>query len=139
MYRFALEKLKEWKEKNARLPLVLLGARQVGKTWLLKEFGRICFDDVCYINFEAAGNLKSIFEGDISPARIVEYLSSFHGKKIGRNKTLLIFDEVQEAPRALTSLKYFAEEESGYAICCAGSLLGVTLHEGTSFPVGKVD
>lgn len=139
MYRFALERLKAWKIKKNRLPLILLGARQVGKTWLLKEFGKTCFEDVCYINFEQSGNLKEIFEGEISPERIIEYLSSFHGKKIERESTLIIFDEVQEVPRALTSLKYFAETASDYTICCAGSLLGVTLHEGTSFPVGKVD
>lgn len=139
MYRTTLEKLKKWKDSQNRLPLILLGARQVGKTWLLKEFGANCFSDVCYVNFESAKNLKSIFDGEISPERIIEYLSSFHGKKIEKQKTLLIFDEVQEVPRALTSLKYFAEEACEYAICCAGSLLGVALHEGTSFPVGKVE
>ena len=139
MYRSALEELKAWKEKPGRLPLVLLGARQVGKTWLLKEFGRVCFEDVCYVNFEETDSLKGIFDGEISPERIIGYLSSFHGKKIECGRTLIIFDEVQECRRALTSLKYFAENEKKYDICCAGSLLGVTLHEGTSFPVGKVD
>ncbi len=139
MYRSTLEELKEWKNKTDRLPLILLGARQVGKTWLLKEFGRQCFNDVCYINFEESQNLKGIFNGQLSADRIIEYLSTFHGKKIESQTALIIFDEVQECPNALTSLKYFAENAKEFAICCAGSLLGVTLHEGTSFPVGKVD
>lgn len=139
MYRISLDELRIWKSKKDRLPLILLGARQVGKTWLLKEFGKHFFDDFCYINFEEAENIKSIFEGELSVQRIIEYLSVFHGKKIEKENTLIIFDEVQECPRALTSLKYFAENAKEYAICCAGSLLGVTLHEGTSFPVGKVD
>ncbi|MCR5762735.1 MAG: AAA family ATPase [Treponema sp.] len=139
MYRIALQELKAWKDKNDRLPLILLGARQVGKTWLLKEFGKTCFEDICYINFEESKNLRGIFEGQLSTQRIIEYLSSFHGKKIESQKTLIIFDEVQECPNALTSLKYFAENAREIAICCAGSLLGVTLHEGTSFPVGKVE
>lgn len=139
MYRVVLEKLNEWKEKSDRLPLILLGARQVGKTWLLKEFGKQYFNDVCYINFEQPGDLIQLFDGSINVERILDYLSTIHGKKIEKQKTLIIFDEVQEVPRALTSLKYFAENASEYAICCAGSLLGITLHEGTSFPVGKVE
>jgi predicted AAA+ superfamily ATPase len=116
-----------------------MGARQVGKTWLMQEFGRTEFDDVCYINCENADKIAGIFEGSINPQRIIEFLGAYHGKKIQPQTTLIIFDEIQEVPRALTSLKYFAEEAPEYAICCAGSLLGVTLHEGTSFPVGKVD
>ncbi len=139
MYRVVLEKLKEWKERSDRLPLILLGARQVGKTWLLKEFGKQYFNDVCYINFEQPNDLEQLFDGSINVERILDYLSTIHGKKIEKQKTLVIFDEVQEVPRALTSLKYFAEEAPEYAICCAGSLLGITLHEGTSFPVGKVE
>lgn len=139
MYRTRLEDLKKWKEKKGRLPLILMGARQVGKTWLLKEFGRECFEDVCYINFENPGDFESIFEGSIEPRRIIELLGAYAGKKIQPEKTLVIFDEVQEVPRALTALKYFAEEAPEYAVCCAGSLLGVTLHHGTSFPVGKAD
>lgn len=139
MYRIVLDKLKEWKEKSDRLPLILLGARQVGKTWLLKEFGKQYFNDVCYINFEQPNDLAQLFDGSINVERILDYLSTIHGKKIEKQKTLIIFDEVQEVPRALTSLKYFAEESPEYAICCAGSLLGITLHEGTSFPVGKVE
>lgn len=139
MERLLLEDLRRWREKSDRKPLILRGARQVGKTWLLKDFGKKCFDDICYVNFEQKDVLASIFEGTLSPQRIIEQLSLYHGKKILPQKTLLIFDEVQELPRALTSLKYFAEEAPEYAICCAGSLLGVALHEGTSFPVGKVD
>lgn len=139
MYRVVLEKLNKWKEKSDRLPLILLGARQVGKTWLLKEFGKKFFNDVCYINFEQPNDLAQLFDGSINVERILDYLSTIHGKKIEKQKTLIIFDEVQEVPRALTSLKYFAENASDYAICCAGSLLGITLHEGTSFPVGKVE
>ncbi len=139
MERLLLDDLKKWKKKGDRKPLILRGARQVGKTWLLKDFGAKCFKDVCYINFEQKDLLGQIFEGTLSPERIIEQLSIYHGRKIRPNETLLIFDEVQELPRALTSLKYFAEEAPEYAICCAGSLLGVALHEGTSFPVGKVD
>ena len=139
MDRLLLEDLKSWKHKADRKPLILRGARQVGKTWLLKEFGSKCFEDVCYINFEQKDLLEAIFVGSLSPKRIIDQLSVFHGRRILPVTTLLIFDEVQEMPRALTSLKYFAEEAPEYAICCAGSLLGVALHEGTSFPVGKVD
>lgn len=139
MERLLLEELKKWKEKPSRKPLVLQGARQVGKTWLLKEFGKRCFDDVCYVNFERASPINDVFDGDLSPQRLITQLSLLSGKKIEPQKTLIIFDEVQEVPRALTSLKYFAEEAPEYAVCCAGSLLGIALHSGTSFPVGKVD
>ena len=139
MYRKLISELKEWKDKKDRLPLILKGARQVGKTWILQEFGKECFDDVLYINFENAGNINNLFEGNIEPKRIIEYLSAVHHKKIEPEKTLIIFDEIQELPRALTSLKYFAEEAPEYVICCAGSLLGVFLHDKVSFPVGKVD
>ena len=139
MYRKIITELKEWKNKKDRLPLILKGARQVGKTWILQEFGKECFDDVLYINFENAGNIANLFEGSIEPDRIIEYLSALNHKKIEPEKTLIIFDEIQELPRALTSLKYFAEETPEYAICCAGSLLGVFLHDQVSFPVGKVD
>ena len=139
MQRLLLKDLVAWKNKKKRQPLILKGARQVGKTWLLNEFGRTAFDDVLYINFENAPGLKESFDGNISPKRIIDLLGALHGKKIKPQETLLIFDEVQEIPRALTSLKYFAESAPEYAICCAGSLLGVALHSGTSFPVGKVD
>lgn len=139
MYRILIEELKKWKDKKRRLPLILQGARQVGKSWLLKEFGNQCFKNTVYVNFENITGLDDVFAGSINPARIISYLSAMYGKKIIPEDTLIIFDEVQEEPRALTSLKYFAEEAPEYAICCAGSLLGVTLHSGTSFPVGKVE
>lgn len=139
VYRKIITELKEWKEKKDRLPLILKGARQVGKTWILQEFGKEYFDDVLYINFENAGNISNLFDGNIEPNRIIEYLSALNHKKIEPEKTLIIFDEIQELPRALTSLKYFAEQTPEYAICCAGSLLGVFLHDQVSFPVGKVD
>lgn len=139
MKRLLTDDLRKWKDKPDRKPLILRGARQVGKTWLLKEFGKEYFSGVCYVNFEQKDVLGAIFEGTLSPRRIIEQLSVYSGTKILPEDTLIIFDEVQEMPRALTSLKYFAEEAPEYVICCAGSLLGVALHEGTSFPVGKVE
>lgn len=139
MYRKIMQELKEWKNKKDRLPLILKGARQVGKTWILQQFGKEYFEDVLYINFENENNIEDLFEGNIEPKRIIEFLSALHHKKIEPNKTLIIFDEIQELPRALTSLKYFAEQAPEYTICCAGSLLGVFLHDKVSFPVGKVD
>ena len=139
MYRKLIEQLKKWKNKKDRLPLILKGARQVGKTWLLQEFGKECFEDVLYINFENESNVSSLFEGTIEPNRIIEFLGAIHHRKIKPEKTLIIFDEIQEFPRALTSLKYFAEQTPEYAICCAGGLLGVFLHDSVSFPVGKVE
>jgi predicted AAA+ superfamily ATPase len=134
-----MDDLIAWKHKKNRQPLILRGARQVGKTWLLHAFGRTAFDDVLSVNMENAPGLKEAFDGDISPQRIIDLLGALHGKKIRPQETLVILDEVQEIPRALTSLKYFAEAAPEYAVCCAGSLLGVALHSGTSFPVGKVD
>jgi len=139
MERYLLDDLLKWKNKKNRLPLILKGARQVGKTWLLSEFGRIAFKDVLYINFENTPELKETFDGDISPHRILDLLGALHGKRIKPQETLIIFDEIQEIPRALTSLKYFAETAPDYAICCAGSLLGIMLHSSVSFPVGKVE
>ena len=139
MERTLITQLLKWKNSPDRKPLVLEGARQVGKTWLLKEFGKKYFKDICYINFEQSDTLAEVFAGELSPQRIIEQLSIYNGKLIKPEKTLIIFDEVQEMPRALTSLKYFCEEAPEYVICCAGSLLGIALHEGTSFPVGKTD
>lgn len=139
MERLLISQLVKWKDAPNRKPLVLEGARQVGKTWLLKEFGKRYFKDVCYINFEQSDKLADVFDGDLNPQRIIEQLSVYQGRMIVPKETLIIFDEVQEMPRALTSLKYFCEEAPEYAICCAGSLLGIALHEGTSFPVGKTD
>ena len=139
MDRFALEKLKQWKEKKNRKPLIIRGARQVGKTWLMKEFGRTCFKKMAYVNFDSNTRMRQVFEGDINIERLILAISAETGISIDSRDTLLIFDEVQEVPKALTALKYFCEEASEYAIVAAGSLLGVAMHKGTSFPVGKVD
>lgn len=139
MERLLMPKLVEWAKNSDRKPLIIMGARQVGKTWLMREFGRNNFTDVFYLNFENTPGMEDLFSGEIRPLRIIDYLSTLHGKRISANETLIIFDEVQEVPRALTSLKYFAEEAPEYAICCAGSMLGIALHKNTSFPVGKVE
>ncbi|MCD8073818.1 MAG: ATP-binding protein [Lachnospiraceae bacterium] len=139
MYRFAIEKLREWKKSKYRKPLIIEGARQVGKTWLMKEFGWQEYEDVAYINFDHNSKMEKLFSSDLNIERLIMGMEIYIGKKIDPQKTLLIFDEVQEVPRALTSLKYFYENAPEYQIVCAGSLLGIALHEGTSFPVGKVD
>lgn len=139
MERLALEKLKQWKDRAGRKPLIIRGARQVGKTWLMKEFGRTCFEQVAYVNFDSNTRMKQVFEGELDVDRLIRAICAECGMSIHALNTLLIFDEVQEVPRALTSLKYFYENAPQYAIVAAGSLLGVALHEGTSFPVGKVD
>ena len=139
MYRIAIEKLLKWKESKGRKPLIIEGARQVGKTWLMKEFGKRCFSDTVYINFDSNSRMAELFASDLSPKRLIAGLELYSGKKIDPQKTLLIFDEVQEVPRALSSLKYFCEDAPEYYIVCARSLLGIALHEGTSFPVGKVN
>lgn len=139
MYRKKIENLKEWKKSPYRKPLIIEGARQVGKTWLMKEFGRTCYDNVVYVNFDNNSKMDTLFSGDLDIPRIIMGIEIFSGKKIQADNTLLIFDEVQEVPRALTSLKYFYENAPEYHIICAGSLLGIALHPGTSFPVGKVD
>ena len=139
MDRFALEKLKQWKEKKNRKPLIIRGARQVGKTWLMKEFGRTCFKKVAYVNFDSNARMRQVFEGDINIERLILAISAETGVSIDSQDTLLLFDEVQEVPKALTALKFFCEEAPEYAIVAAGSLLGVAMHKGTSFPVGKVD
>lgn len=139
MKRNLMKSLKEWKNSPYRKPLILSGARQVGKTWLMKEFGRTEYTNTVYVNFDQDINAAGLFEGSINPDRIILGLRALSGMEIDPDNTLIIFDEVQEAPRALTSLKYFCEEASQYSIIAAGSLLGVALHAGTSFPVGKVD
>ena len=139
MYRTALEQLKKWKAKKRRKPLIIRGARQVGKTWLMKEFGANEYASVVYINFDNNERMKTLFEGGLEVERLVTGLELYAGHKIDPDNTLLIFDEVQEAPKALSSLKYFNEDAPQYQIVCAGSLLGVALHQGTSFPVGKVE
>lgn len=139
MYRAAMEKLLKWKESKRRKPLIIEGARQVGKTWLMKEFGRQEYADTVYINFDANTRMAELFSSDLDTERLIMGLELYAGHKIDADNTLLIFDEVQEVPRALASLKYFYENAPQYNIVCAGSLLGIALHEGTSFPVGKVD
>lgn len=139
MYRTAIEKLYRWKNAKRRKPLIIEGARQVGKTWLMKEFGRRAYDDTVYINFDSNARMAQLFSSDLDTDRLVMGLELYAGRKIEADRTLLIFDEVQEVPRALSSLKYFYENAPQYHIVCAGSLLGIALHEGTSFPVGKVD
>lgn len=139
MYRYALEKLYKWRNSKYRKPLIIEGARQVGKTWLMKEFGRTAYKDTAYINFDSNSQMAELFSADLDIDRIIMGLELYCGKKIDPDNTLIIFDEVQEVPRALTSLKYFCENAPQYQIICAGSLLGIALHSGTSFPVGKVD
>ncbi len=139
MYRLALEQLKKWKADPDRKPLIIEGARQVGKTWLMQEFGRLEYENTIYINFDQNSPMEALFSADLNVERIMAGLELYAGTKIVPGKTLLLFDEVQEVPRALTSLKYFYENLPQYHIVCAGSLLGMALHEGTSFPVGKVD
>ncbi|WP_461247591.1 ATP-binding protein [Treponema sp. R6D11] len=138
MYRSVIEKLVNWKNSKDRKPLIVFGARQVGKTWLMKEFGAKNYDSAAYITFDSDNIFKSIFEKDFSVPRIIHELSVASGIKITPD-TLIIFDEVQECPRVLTSLKYFNENAPEYQIIAAGSLLGVMTLEGTGFPVGKVD
>lgn len=139
MYRVAIEKLLKWKQKKHRKPLIIEGARQVGKTWLMKEFGRQAYADTVYINFDSNSRMAELFASDLDTNRLILGLELYIGHKIDPDNALLIFDEVQEVPRALTSLKYFYEDAPQYHIVCAGSLLGIALHQGTSFPVGKVD
>ena len=137
--RKALEQLAEWKTKPSRKPLLLTGIRQVGKTWLLKHFGKKYFVDTAYFNFERQEELSQFFRTTRDPGRIIDNLSLVHGRAIQPQKTLIIFDEIQESGEALNSLKYFCEEAPEYAVACAGSLLGVAFGHDKSFPVGKVD
>jgi predicted AAA+ superfamily ATPase len=139
MKRILLEKLKQWKDSNTRQPLILRGARQVGKTWLMKEFARTEYQDYIYVNFEFDEDMKMLFEADLNPERILLHLKTFSGIEAKPHTTLIIFDEIQEANRGLTSLKYFSENAPEYHVITAGSLLGITLHRHVSFPVGKVD
>lgn len=139
MYRMAMENLHAWKQSRRRKPLIIEGARQVGKTWLMKEFGRQAYGDTVYINFDSNARMAELFASDLDTKRLVLGLELYAGRKIDPENALLIFDEVQEVPRALAALKYFCEDAPQYHIVCAGSLLGIALHRGTSFPVGKVD
>lgn len=139
MYREKIEELKKWKASPDRKPLIIRGARQVGKTWLMKEFGEKFFQKVAYINFDDNTRMEKLFEEDFDIERIIQGLKIESGVNIEASNTLIILDEIQETPKALKALKYFCENASEYYIISAGSLLGVAIHEGTSFPVGKVD
>ena len=139
MYRYKIEDLKKWKNSKDRKPLILRGARQVGKTWLMKEFGENEYEKCAYINLDDNEKMEQLFSGDFDIKRILQGLKLESGVNIEPENTLIIFDEVQEVPKALKSLKYFCENAREYHIVAAGSLLGVAMHEGTSFPVGKVD
>jgi len=138
LYRKALDELLAWKNSGRRIPLIIRGARQVGKTWLMKEFGRTQYPRLAYINLEGNERMERLFSGDLETSRLVSALQLEAECVIEPENTLIVFDEVQEVPRALTSLKYFCENAPQYHIIAAGSTLGVALHPGTSFPVGKV-
>ena len=139
MYRYKIEELKKWKESPTRKPMIIRGARQVGKTWLMKEFGKEFYEKCAYINFDDNSRMNKLFEEDFDLDRIIQGLKIESGVNIELENTLIIFDEIQETPKALKALKYFCENAREYHIISAGSLLGVAIHEGTSFPVGKVD
>jgi predicted AAA+ superfamily ATPase len=139
MYRSHINKLIKWKLKKNRKPLLFLGARQVGKTWLLQAFGKTEYRQMAYVNFEDKHAPKEIFQQDFNIDRIITMLNAYSGLKITPEDTLIVFDEIQTAPQGITSLKYFYENAPEYHIIAAGSLLGVNIHPGESFPVGKVD
>lgn len=139
MYRDKMNELKKWKNSTTRKPLIIRGARQVGKTWLMKEFGKQCYKKCAYINFDDNSRMDKLFEEDFDLDKIIQGLKIESNVNIEPENTLIILDEIQETPKALKALKYFYENANQYHIVSAGSLLGVAIHEGTSFPVGKVD
>lgn len=139
MERKIIEDLRKWKNKQDRKPLVLLGARQVGKTWIMKHFGRQDFENVAYINCDDEPLAKELFSADYNIPRIILAMQAITSTKIEPDKTLIIFDELQEVPRGLHSLKYFQENAPEYHVIAAGSLLGITIGKGESFPVGKIN
>ncbi|MCL1878091.1 MAG: ATP-binding protein [Defluviitaleaceae bacterium] len=139
MERIQMAELYRWKDRESRKPLIIRGARQVGKTWLMKAFAAEAYENAVYVNFDNNHRMKELFSADLNINRIIMGLELYAGHKIDPTNTLLIFDEVQESPQTLTSLKYFCEQAPEYHVICAGSLLGVALHQGTSFPVGKVE
>ena len=139
MRRFAMEKLEKWKNSKRRKPLIIMGARQVGKTWLMKEFGKKYYKKVAYVSFYNNERMKSVFDMDFDINRIIMNLNIESGVSITPEDTLIILDEIQEAPKVLESLKYFCEDAPEYHVVTAGSLLGVAIHQGVSYPVGKVD
>lgn len=138
MERLLLKELESWRTSSERKPLILHGARQVGKTWLLKEFGKRCFENTAYVRLEDNAAMMQLFEGSLDPQRILRGIAAETGEKINPETTLIVLDEVQDVPRALTALKYFCEDAPEYVVAVAGSLLGVALNAGISFPVGKV-
>ena len=139
MYREKMNELIDWKKSKNRKPLIIRGARQVGKTWLMKEFGERFYEKYAYINFDDNARMNALFEGEFDFEKILQGLKIESGVNIEPNNTLIIFDEIQETPNALKALKYFCENANEYHIVAAGSLLGVSMHQGTSFPVGKVN
>ena len=139
MYRNDINALKKWKLSENRKPLVLLGARQVGKTWLVKEFGKTEYRQMLYINFELENHLQDVFLKNLDPERLLLEFEFHYNMRITPNDTLIVFDEIQAAARGITSLKYFQENAPEYHVIAAGSLLGVQIRPGESFPVGKVD
>lgn len=139
MIRYAMQQLLEWKNRPNRKPLIIKGARQVGKTWLMKEFGRQHFKKVAYVTFYNNKRMARVFEDDYDIDRIIMNINIETKTEVTPGDTLIIFDEIQEAPKAMESLKYFCENAPQYAIIAAGSLLGVAIHKGISYPVGKVD
>lgn len=139
MKRNAMQSLINWKNDPERKPLILRGARQVGKTWLMKEFGQTCYANYVYFNFDEEDELKSIFQANKNPHRIIELLSMISGEKIQPGETLILFDEIQECPEALNTLKYFKEKANEYHVVSAGSLLGTILAQPKSYPVGMVN
>lgn len=138
MRRDAMQQLYDWKEKTTRKPLIVRGARQVGKTWLMKEFASSAYRQFAYINFEDNEVMKDVFQKDFDVERILMAIQLVTGIVVD-TETLIIFDEIQEAPRGLTALKYFQEKAPQYHVVAAGSLLGIAMHSNDSFPVGKVD
>ncbi|WP_300345165.1 AAA family ATPase, partial [Fusobacterium sp.] len=139
MERFILNDLIKWKNSKYRKPLILKGVRQVGKTWILKKFGKVCYENVAYFNFDENMEYRQFFETTKDINRILQNLMLISNQKIEPYNTLIIFDEVQDCPEVINSLKYFYENAPEYHIVCAGSLLGITLAKPSSFPVGKVD
>jgi len=139
MYRTAYDRLKNWKGSDGRKPLIVRGARQVGKTWLLKEFARTCFKNTLYVNFEDDTQLQSLFLVDFDLERIINVLEIYTGETVYPGETLIILDEIQVAERGITSLKYFCEKAPEIHVVAAGSLLGISMPRKSSFPVGKVD
>ena len=139
MYRKAIEELKKWKMSPRRKPLILQGARQSGKTWLMKEFGRLEYKSTAYLSCQENPALEALFDAPFDRDRLLNGFQLLCGFKIEKGSTLIILDEIQDIPKAITALKFFCEQAAEYHVICAGSLLGVSLHEGISFPVGKVN